>query len=254
MASVQAHLKHQLLMAKRLLKKVFGYRIKWLAQLLYKSRSLRPSGLDQKLLESIDTSPSYYVEIGANDGVAQSNTLALELFYGWEGLLIEPSNATFKRLKKNRSKRRNYLLRSACVSSSFPDSTVDLIYSNLMSVVLGLDSDLADPHEHAKSGEKFLSPGDSIRTESVPATTMTRALEMARAPGRIGLLSLDVEGAELEVLQGIDFEKYRFDWMLIECRDIKRLGAFLNDYGYILQAKLSFHDYLFSEQRVRPFG
>lgn len=218
---------------------------------MFKWRSLGPSGLVEKLLESIDTSPSYYVEIGANDGVVQSNSLALELFYGWTGLLIEPANATFKRLRRNRSSRRNYLLNSACVSSSFPASTVDLIYADLMSVALGLDSDVPDPHDHAEHGAKFLSPGDSIRTESVPATTMTRALQVAGAPGRIGLLSLDVEGAELEVLKGIDFEKYRFDWMLIECRDIKRLSAFLDDHGYVLQEKLSHHDYLFSEQRHR---
>ncbi len=179
----------------------------------------------------------------------QSNTLALELFYGWRGLLIEPSEATFERLKKNRSKRRNYLLRTACVSSAFPDHTVELIYADLMSVALGLDSDVPDPHAHAESGAKFLASDDSIRAESVPATTMTRALEIAGAPGRIGLLSLDVEGAELEVLKGIDFEKYQFDWMLIECRSFRRMATFLDSHGYALQEKLSHHDYLFSQQR-----
>jgi len=204
--------------------------------------------LEQKLLGVIDKLPSYYVEIGANDGVAQSNTLALELFYGWKGLLIEPSSSTFERLKKNRSQRRNFLLKSACVSSDFPNTTVDLVYSNLMSIALGLDSDVLDPQAHADSGAKFLSPRDSIHIESVPATTMTCALELAGAPDRIGLLSLDVEGAELEVLKGIDFEKYRFDWMVIECRRVDRLAKFLGGHGYTLQEKLSHHDYLFSPQ------
>lgn len=203
--------------------------------------------LEQKLLKLINTSPNFYIEIGANDGVAQSNTLALELFYGWEGLLIEPSSATFERLKKNRSKRRNYLLKSACVSSGFPDSRVDLVYSNLMSVVLGLDSDVADPRAHAESGGKFLSADDSIYIESVPCITMSGALNIAGAPARIGLLSLDVEGAELEVLKGVDFEKYQFDWILIESRDIKRLTKFLNPHGYVLKKKMSHHDYLFSQ-------
>lgn len=249
MASHRAIVKHQLLGIRTVIQKVFGYRTKWLAGLLHTGRSFGLEGLDTKLLEAIDTSPSYYIEIGANDGVAQSNTLALELFYGWKGLLIEPSDAIFGRLKKNRSKRRNYLLQSACVTNAFPGSTVELIYANLMSVALGLDNDALDPYAHAKSGAKFLSSDDAIRTETVPATTMTRALEIAGAPGRIGLLSLDVEGAELEVLQGIDFEKYRFDWMLIECRNIRRLASFLEIHGYALQEKLSVHDYLFSQQR-----
>ena len=205
--------------------------------------------MNQKLLDAIDTSPSYYIEIGANDGVTQSNSLALEIFYGWEGLLIEPSSDTFARLERNRSKRRNYLLRSACVSSAYPDSTCDLLYSNLMSVVPGLDSDVSDAYAHAESGAEFLAFDDPIRIESVPAITMTRVLEMAGAPSRIGLLSLDVEGAELEVLKGIDFEKYQFDWMLIECRSIERLVTFLEIYGYALREKLSHHDYLFSPHR-----
>ena len=249
MPTVYAHVKHQLLSVRTFVRRIFGYRIRWLSKFLYKRGSLEHPGLNQKLLEAIDTSPSYYVEIGANDGVAQSNTLALEIFHGWTGLLIEPSTDTFQRLKRNRSQRRNYLLKSACVSSAFPQSTVDLIYSNLMSVALGLDSDVSDPHAHAESGAKFLSSEDPIRVESVPATTMTRALEMAGAPIRIGLLSLDVEGAELEVLKGIDFEKYQFDWMVIECRRIDRLKKFLEIRGYALQEKLTHHDWLFSGRR-----
>jgi len=47
----------------------------------------------------------YYVEIGANDGVSQSNTKYLELYESWRGLLIEPIPELFVKLKKNRSKK-----------------------------------------------------------------------------------------------------------------------------------------------------
>ena len=36
------------------------------------------------------------------------------------------------------------------------------------------------------------------------------------APFDIDFLSLDTEGAEFEVLNGIDFKKYKFKFMLIE--------------------------------------
>ena len=251
-ATIRAHVAHQWGNIQKLFRRLFGFRIRWIARFVLGYR--KPSyfgleGLDQKVLEAIDTSPSYYIEIGANDGVSQSNTLALELFYGWKGLLIEPANSTFEKLKRNRTKRRNYLLRSACVSRSFPQATVDLIYANLMSIAVGLDSDVPDPGAHAASGEKFLSQEDSVSIESVPAITMTRALEIAGAPGRIGLLSLDVEGAELEVLRGIDFQKYHFGWILVESRSVQRITSFLEKNGYAMQSKLSAHDYLFAQQQ-----
>ena len=72
MATIQALARHQLLAGRRALRPVFGYRIRWLARLLYgrlhKSNALEPKTLEQKLLEVIDTSPSYYIEVGANDG------------------------------------------------------------------------------------------------------------------------------------------------------------------------------------------
>jgi FkbM family methyltransferase len=203
------------------------------------------NGLDTKLHQWIDTSPSYYVEIGANDGVAQSNTLSLELFYGWEGLLIEPVSATFTRLQKNRSRRRNFLLRAACVSFEHSGNEVLLHYANLMSVAEGLDSDIKNPLTHAEEGKQFLEPGDNVRTEKVPSITMTDALESAGAPLKIGFLSLDVEGAELEVLRGIDFERFRIESILVESRRVERITRFLGGHGYELRTSLSEHDYLF---------
>lgn len=210
-----------------------------------KSASFGLRGLDQKIVARIDPSPSYYVEIGANDGRTHSNTLSLELFYGWKGLLIEPIYSTFTKLERNRSKRRNYLLRAACVSPSFPNSSIDFVYGNLMSIGLGLDSDVPDPFEHASAPRKDAGPGDPLRIESVPAITMTEALETARAPSKIGLLSLDVEGAELEVLRGIDFDKFQFAWIVVESRAVQRVAEFLATNGYVLQEKLTHHDYLF---------
>jgi FkbM family methyltransferase len=172
----------------------------------------------------------------------------LELFYGWNGLLIEPIDSTFQKLKKNRNGRRNFLLKAACVSSSYSLPTVDIIYANLMSTAVGLDTDVEDPVAHAEYGTRFLAPDDSIRVEQVPAITMTRALEIAKAPGEIGLLSLDVEGAELEVLKGIDFQKYQFNWIVVESRKIGRISDFLDGHGYVLLSKLSKHDYLFQSR------
>jgi len=227
----------------------FGFKNLWLARLMAQKdgeqRSFGLNGLDLLLHDSIDTAPGYYIEIGANDGVRQSNTLLLEVFFGWKGLLIEPARAPFEELQRNRSAKRNFLLRAACVSSDYEDKTATLIFSNLMSIVENLDSDLPDPKAHAKRGERFLSPGVKSLPEVVPAMTMSQALELANAPTHISLLSLDVEGSELEVLRGIDFQTYRFDSILVESREVERIERFLKPRGYSLQRKLSIHDYLF---------
>lgn len=249
MASVRAHVMHQANKIRTIARKRFSFRVKWLAKFglgkLKHTISFGLNGLDLKMVSSINLAPSYYIEIGANNGVSQSNTLVLELFYGWRGLLIEPTETAFQQLQRNRSKRRNFLLRSACVSSAFSHSTVDIVYSNLMSVAVGLESDVKDPFSHAEKGKQFLLPEQEIRVESVPAMTLTRALETAKAPDKIGLLSLDVEGAEIEVLKGVDFDKYQIDWILVECREIHAMTEFLSQRGYTLTRQLSSHDYLF---------
>ena len=58
-------------------------------------------------------------------------------------------------------------------------------------------------------------------------------------------MSLDVEGAELEVLKGINYDKYKFKYILIEVRDLNSVSEFLAKHGYVLEKQLSSHDYLY---------
>lgn len=247
--TLRAQLLHQTGRLRTFAKKVFGFRSILMARFILGNPTELPSfgvnELDLRLIQEIDHDSKYYVEIGANDGVSQSNTLTLELFFGWEGVLIEPASSTFRQLVRNRSRRRNYLVRSACVSFEHKGENVELLYANLMSIVSGLDSDVHDPMQHAKDGEKFLPPGVALNCEMVPAVSMNSVLRAAHTPQLIGLLSLDVEGAELEVLRGIDFDQYRFSSILVESRNVERIAKFLSARGYALRKALSAHDYLF---------
>lgn len=65
-------------------------------------------------------------------------------------------------------------------------------------------------------------------------------------PPHIDLLSLDVEGGEIEVLNGLDFDRYSFGTLVIESRSIQRLEKLLNSKGYRLVKKISDRDYLFT--------
>ena len=79
------------------------------------------------------------------------------------------------------------------------------------------------------------------------ARPLQAILDEVSAPRRIDLLSLDVEGAELTVLHGVDHEAVRFGHMLVECRDVARLDEAVLPWGYERVAKLSFHDYLYAD-------
>ena len=61
--------------------------------------------LDKKMLNYINFENRYYIEIGANDGLINSNTYYFEKNLNWKGILIEPSNF-FDNLNKNRSKKK----------------------------------------------------------------------------------------------------------------------------------------------------
>ena len=72
----------------------------------YKKKFKKFNGLkklDEKMLEFINFDSGYYVEIGAHDGINNSNTFFYEKYKKWKGVLVEPS-FNFNLLVKNRSK------------------------------------------------------------------------------------------------------------------------------------------------------
>ena len=59
--------------------------------------------LDQKIFEHFkDKFNGIFIEIGAYDGIEQSNTFMLEERNKWTGILIEPSPNLKEKLKNNR--------------------------------------------------------------------------------------------------------------------------------------------------------
>jgi hypothetical protein len=115
-----------------------------------------------------------------------------------------------------------------------------------MTVSVGLDTDLKNVQEHLRTGQKWIrakSKGETFEARALPLSTI---LDNSMAPREIDFFSLDVEGAELSVLQGIDFEKYTFRYILVESRTPDLISDYLATFGYQLKEQLSGHDYLFS--------
>jgi FkbM family methyltransferase len=200
--------------------------------------------LDAKLEKYLDIDDGYFVELGANNGISQSNTLYFERYRRWRGVLVEPVLHNYFQCKANRSKATRVFC-NACTSFDYTNEFVPIVYSNLMSTPIGVESDIPDPLTHAKIGKDFLDATHDNVVFGAKARTLNSILVEAGAPRLIDLLSLDVEGGEIEVLKGIDHGTYRFRYMCIECRQAERLVAFLGTHGYRLVDRLSVHDYLF---------
>jgi FkbM family methyltransferase len=146
---------------------------------------------DQWVLSQHD-GPGYFIEIGAHDGVWHSNTLTLERFFNWTGLLVEPNPRLFNVLKRNRPKCAHS---SACIGPHDDEQRSFVIgdaggpdaFSGL---VEHMSNEWYEGHARHKSKIEYM---DTISLRSL--------LDSYPCPQVIDYLSLDVEGAELAILQ-----------------------------------------------------
>jgi len=186
----------------------------------------------------------FYVELGANDGVGSSNSYYFEVNKGWKGVLIEPTPNLYLSCVKKRG-ANNVVFCNACVPFDYKEEFVRMKYCDSMTISDNLDLDIGDHDKFVESGKQFLNEGESTFIFGAKSATLNSLLKEAEAPALIDFLSLDVEGAELDVLRGVDFTKYNFRYMVIECRDIDKMNAYLTEFNYSLEKKITIHDYLF---------
>jgi len=179
----------------------------------FKRQSYALDELDLKLRPYIKFNNGMFIEAGANNGMSQSNTLYFEKYMGWRGVLIEAIPALAEKCRQNRPKC--IVENCALIAADFPEEYVEMNYCNLMSLVKGsLNSD-EDEQKHLQSGRRCLADGDDTYSVIVPARTLSDVLDKHHIQ-HIDLFSLDVEGCEAQVLQGIDFDRHWIEYMLIE--------------------------------------
>lgn len=204
---------------------------------------IKKSFLQKYILELLNDRTGYYIELGANDGVIQSNTFYLEK-KGWKGILIEPSLNKYFECTKNRSSLNKFYC-NACVSVDFNEKYVDMTYSNLMTVAPQISSKKDNLTTFLNSSKKHLKPYEKLIEYGARAITLNDILKDAKAPSFIDFFSLDVEGAEIEVLKGVNFDNFKFRYVLIETEQFKLINDFFIDKGYQLLDKVTHHDYIF---------
>jgi FkbM family methyltransferase len=195
--------------------------------------------LDRKLEPHIDFDNGIFVEAGANDGQAQSNTAYFARHRGWRGLLVEPIPELAGRCRIARPE--SVVENCALVASDADGQTVPMTYCGLMSVVDGGWSDPDAEKAHVETGRQI----QSLTTYhvDVPGRSLSALLDQHKMP-HIDLLSLDVEGFERQALEGLDLRRHRPKFILVEARFREEIdGLLLPHYEAI--AQLSHHDVLY---------
>ncbi len=213
------------------------------------ARYSRPAlnDIDRKLEKYLDFEEGFFVEAGANDGFNQSNTYYLEKIKKWSGILIEPIPDLYIRCKKERNKSLVY--NCALVPFEYRGNHVPMIYANLMSIVKGSRKSEESDLQHVKLGVNIQEDVEKSYTLSVPVKTLTALLDEI-GERKIDLLSLDVEGYELAVLHGLDLDKYRPEYILIEANYPDEIKEYLTSFRYEEVDMLSERDVLYRVRQI----
>tara|TARA_B100000575_G_C23054850_1_gene607226 strand:+ start:184 stop:873 length:690 start_codon:yes stop_codon:yes gene_type:complete len=219
------------------IKKLFPTKLKTNLKKLRKFNGY--NDLDKKMLEFLNYKDGFYVDCGANDGVNQSTTWYYEKHLNWKGILIEPITSVFDELKKNRHKN-NYFKNCALTSQKYQNNNVEFYYNKNDTLTGGLI--------RKENSEKI----------NVKAKTFNQIMDEINLKDKIDFFSLDVEGSELEVLEGIDFNKHHIEYLLIETHNFIKLKSFLDLKNYKFIKRLSdyklldkpeYGDYLFKRNK-----
>jgi len=163
----------------------------------------------------------FFIDVGAFDGVDHSNTYLLEKKYLWNGILIEANPNLHPNIEKTRTAK---LVKSACYSESGLELNFKITANSSISTLEICDGqDLYD-----RSASKLLK---------VQTQTLQDIIDESNAPNIIDFVSIDVEGAELSVLNGINFNKSQINCFCIEINAdedrLSKIDVLLRAYDYI---------------------
>jgi FkbM family methyltransferase len=173
----------------------------------------------------------FFVDVGAHHPIRFSNTYSFYL-QGWRGINIDASPGSMDLFNTIRPLDINI----ECAVSSTP-STLDFhVFKE--AALNTFDLNLAN---------SYIREGWELQNKvKVNTRKLKDILDDSIIPGtEITLLSIDVEGMEMEVLQSNDWEKYGAKWIIIEALDVpldqlsrNSAVSFLIERGYVPISKL----------------
>lgn len=187
-----------------------------------------------------DMKNGFFIECGALDGETRSNTLFMERYLDWTGLLIEadPLNV-YDMLKKH---RKAYV--SPSCLSVHPYATVVRFEQNKNM------GKISEPDDGEDISKRY------VDVQCFPLFTYLLAMNITT----VDYFSLDVEGSELQVLQTIPFDQVNIRTLSVEWTHVKEgkdeIRTFMDKKGYtvfseVTNDQLLANDFIFVKDQDR---
>lgn len=150
------------------------------------------------------TSSGIFLDVGARDGIINSNTYLLEKKYGWTGLAIEAHPDLYEQARDKRS--------CSVVNCAISNSEAHKMeFVKLLEEPFG-NSGLLQTYPHKKHLETKKHEIIDVEVRRLDDLLQEHRLD------RIDYLDLDIEGAEFAALQTIDFNKVDISVIAVECQ------------------------------------
>ena len=150
-----------------------------------------------------DKKKGFFVEIGAFDGIDGSNCFYFEKVQEWDGIAVEASKIQFNKLKKNRKCK----LFNEAINSKEKDVEFIEVQEGLTQM-----SGIDDENYIAK---EFINKDPNSKIGKFKTKTVTFE-KIVPTNAIIDYLSLDIEGGEMDLLESIDFSKYKIKVISVE--------------------------------------
>lgn len=175
--------------------------------------------------------PGFFIEVGAFDGVAGSNTSYFEKHLQWRGIAFEPNPSAFEVLRATRSCR----LIQGCAYHQ--DGQIPFLAlsereqregantrppGSLLQMMLDSSHGgamLSGIPEHLGQAQRVKWARRAMKLNQIRATVPCHRIDTVLddyGVKTVDYLSIDVEGAELEVLRGIDFARVQVNIIGVE--------------------------------------
>jgi len=184
------------------------------------------NNFDLVILEIFEQDKGFFIEAGGGHPVHQSNTFYLEK-KGWNGIVVEPRDKYNKLYRVHRS--NSILENYALVAFDYPENKIKFRIDQDCDGFTSCVSDSEGNHLWRKKD------ATNFYVIDTPCITLQSILNKHKV-SHVNVLSLDAEGYEYKILQGIDFAKTYFDIIAVEHSNGEEKQLF--DCGFRLNKEL----------------